>query len=388
MDRVLAVRKQVLEACRPLGDPERLGLEAARGRFLAEHLFARRAVPFETCSAMDGFAVRAAGVAPGQRLLVRATTFAGQPAAGELGRDEAVRVLTGAPLPPGADAVVRDELAKREGDAVFFASAPGAGENVRQRGEDIPEGELALPAGTRLGTRQLALCAATGATSVLVGRSPAVALVVTGDEVASGLLPDSNGVALRATLSSLGARVSARKVPDDLDLLTRTLEEELSRADLLVTVGGASVGDRDHVPDALVACGAELRVRGVPMKPGKPFLHAVARGIPVLGLPGSPSACLVAFEVFGRPAVERLMGSTRVPGLWTQARLACSIDGRAGRARFLWSRLDPDGRVTPLGRDVAQVRGPALANALVCLPSKREAVAAGEWVDILVLEDS
>jgi molybdopterin molybdotransferase len=152
-------------------------------------------------------------------------------------------------------------------------------------------------------------------------------------------------------------------------------------------VGGVSVGERDHVPAALARLGADVRVHGVPMKPGKPFLFALASGKPVLGLPGSPSACLVAFEVFARPALLALAGAARRERPAVPLRLAAPASGKPGRARLLWARVEPGGRARPLGRDSAQVRGPALADALLLVPEGAGDLAEGDVVTAWLLED-
>jgi len=153
----------------------------------------------------------------------------------------------------------------------------------------------------------------------------------------------------------------------------------------VITVGGVSVGLKDLVPEVLGELGAEVRIHGVPMKPGKPFLFALLGGVPVLGLPGSPSACLVALEVFARPALLAVSGAARLTRPEVVARLAEPVAGRAGRARLLWAALEPDGRVRPIGRDAAQVRGPALADALLHLPAGTGELPEGAEVRAWVL---
>jgi len=214
-----------------------------------------------------------------------------------------------------------------------------------------------------------------------------VALVSTGDEVVGLRTPDSNGAALGAALADLGAEVSRRAVGDDLAAVAAALSAALAEADAVLTIGGVSVGRRDHVPAALGLLRGEVRVHGVPMKPGKPFLFATVAGKPFLGLPGSPSACLVAFEVFARPALLRLSGASRVLRRCLTLPLAEPVEGRAGRARFVWGRLDEQGRAAPLGRDAAQVRGPALADLLLHLREGTGSLAAGAPVEAWLLED-
>lgn len=385
MERLLAVRDQLIETVSPLG-AETVALADAAGRFLASPAVARRAAPPATCSAMDGFAVRAADV-PGPVVLpVRQAVFAGgRPS--PLLPGEAARIFTGAALPVGADAVVREEVVKVHADRAEFRHAARPGENVRPAGEDVQAGAEALGAGARLGARQLALLAAVGVEAVEVVRRPRVLVVSTGDEVTGAAIPDSNGLALAGLCAAIGLDVERATAPDDLARLQATLAAGLARADAVVTIGGVSVGARDLVPDALLACGAEIAVHGVPMKPGKPFLFARHGAKPVLGLPGSPSACLVAFEVFGRPALLALAGAARRLRPVLRLRLAEPVSGRPGRARLVWARLEPDGRACPVGRDAAQVRGPALADLLLVLGADAGDLAEGSEVTAWLLAD-
>ena len=212
-----------------------------------------------------------------------------------------------------------------------------------------------------------------------------VALLTTGDEIVRGRTPDSNGAALAGLLAADGIRVRRGAVGDEPGALREALTRALADADAVVTVGGVSVGERDLVPGVLASLGAEVRVHGVPMKPGKPFLFALAAGKPVFGLPGSPSACLVAHEVFVRPALLRMAGAARPERLRAWLPVAERCEGRPGRARFLWAAVEPDGRVRPVGRDAAQIRGPALAGALVRIDEGRGTVEEGERVETWLL---
>lgn len=386
MERILSIRDDVLRAMDPLSGEE-VTLADARGRYLASEVFARLASPPYACSAMDGFAVRAGEAGNGSSLRVVETLFAGDEASRPLGPGEAARIFTGAPLPEGADAVVMQEVVRVDGGAALIEQAVRAGENVRRAGEDLAAGALALPAGRRLGARQLALLAAVGAERIRVHRRPRVTVVATGDEIVRGRVPDSNGLAVAAVLRAVGAEVTLGAVGDRLDRVVATLREALAVADAVVTIGGVSVGDRDHVPAAVAQLGAETRVHGVPMKPGKPFLFALAGAKPILGLPGSPSACLVALEVFARPAILRLAGAARTTRRTVTLSLAAPLTNKPGRAHFVWACTGPGEAVTPLGRDSAQVRGPALADALIRIPEASADLPAGAEVEAWLLDD-
>lgn len=386
MDRIQRIRAEVVAAIAPV-DAEDVEAASARGRYLAAPARARVAAPPATCSAMDGYAVRAADVIGPVALPVAQTVFAGDLPAAPLRPGEAARIFTGAPLPEGADAVVREEAVKAEDGRARFTAPARPWENVRRAGEDVPAGGVALEAGARVGPRQAALLAAVGVERVAARRRARVAVVSTGDEVVSGRTPDSNGVAIAALVEALGAEAVRSRVGDRLDDVAGALEAALRTCDAVLTVGGVSIGERDHVPAALARLGAEVRVHGVPMKPGKPFLFALRAGRAVLGLPGSPSACLVAFEVFARPALLALAGAARRDRPALRLPLAEPAAGKPGRARLLWARVEPDGRVRPLGRDAAQVRGPALADALVYVPEGEADLAAGAEVETWLLGD-
>lgn len=387
MHEIEAARGIVEAALRPPGR-ETVALAAAAGRYLAAPVVAERPVPPYACSAMDGWAVRAAEAAGGAGLRAGPSIYAGDPPGRGLATGTAARVFTGAPIPAGADAVVLQEAARAEGGRVSFARAPAVGENVRRKGEDVEEGGTALEAGTRLGPRQLGLCAALGAREVSVARRPCVAIVTTGDEVVRGLVEDSNRAALAADLAALGCEVTSRSSGDDAEQIVLALEGALSKADVVLTTAGVSVGEKDLVPQALERLGAEVLVHGVAMKPGKPFLFARVGGKPVFGLPGSPSACLVAYEVLARPFVLGLCGASARRRRVLALPAAEPLEGRPGRARFLWARLTADGRAKPLGRDAAQLRGPALAQVLIALPSSAGPLPEGAPVPVWLLEEA
>jgi len=384
VDAITGLRDAVTAAVRRT-PAEGVRLDQAAGRWLAAPVRAARPAPSTTCSAMDGYAVRAQDTEGPAPLSVRATLFAGQTASQALAPGEAARIYTGAPLPPGADSVVRSEAAREVDGRVAFSTPARPGENVRRAGEDVAAGGLALPRGVRLGARQRALLRAVGAEVVEVHRRPRVRILSTGDEIASGQTPDSNGLAVAGACERAGAEVSVARVADVRAELRAALAGAPAAADLVITVGGVSVGLKDLVPEVLGELGAEVRIHGVPMKPGKPFLFALLGGAPVLGLPGSPSACLVAFEVFARPALLAASGAARLTRPEIVARLAEPVAGRAGRARLLWAALEPDGRVRPVGRDAAQVRGPALADALLHLPAGTGELPEGAEVRAWVL---
>ena len=383
MERLLEIRDRLLRGLVRLPS-EAAALEGSAGRILAATAVARRAAPPFACSAMDGYALRA-GEGASATLPVAQIVYAGD-APRPLAPGEAARIFTGGQVPEGADAVIQSELADEQGGRVTFKRIPRVGENIRRVGEDVEAGGEALPAGALLGPRQLALLAAVGAEALELVRRPRVTVLSTGDEVLAGRTPDSNGVAVAGLCRAAGAEVERATVPDRLDAVAAALEAAAGRSDLVVTIGGVSVGDRDLVPGALARLGAEVRVHGVPMKPGKPFLFARLGAAWVAGLPGSPSACLAAFEVFARPALLTLAGAAWPFRPMLRLRLAEAVPGRAGRARLVWAALEPDGRARLLGRDTAQIRGPALADLLLLVPAAAGDLAEGAEVGAWLLD--
>jgi molybdopterin molybdotransferase len=383
MARLEETRRRVVEAVSPLPAEVVRRLEAG-GRWLSEPVRARVAAPPVACSAMDGFALHSDDLGAAQVLRVTATVYAGDPVPPPLRAGEAVRIYTGAPVPENAAAVVPQEAARVDGDRVEVSGAT-RGAHIRPAGEDVLAGQVALDAGRRVNARALGLLAAVGVEELRVVRAPRVAVISTGDELVRGRTPDSNGPTLVALARELGAQVTPVAVGDDLDEVERAIRSAAAAHDAVLTVGGVSVGVKDLVPAALERAGAAVHVHGVPMKPGKPFLFATLGACAVFGLPGSPSACLVAFEVFARPALLRMCGAARPYRSAVKVPLGETLEGRAGRDRFVWARLD-DGRVWPLGKDSAQIRGPALADVLLRVPADTGDVAAGELGEAWLLE--
>src|SRR5512137_781352 len=246
VDRLEPHRRKVIEAIEPI-ESEPVALSLAGGRVLSRAALARRAAPPFDCSAMDGYAVRHADVPAPTELALRQVLYAGDSPGSAIGAGEAARIFTGAPLPPGADAVVREESAELRGDRVFLRHEARPGENVRSAGEDVAEGGEALPAGVRIGPRQLALLEAVGCQTLETHRRPRIALLSTGDEVVRGRTPDSNGAALEGLLGELGVDVWRGAVADEPAEVRAALADAVSRADAVVTIGGVSVGEKDLV---------------------------------------------------------------------------------------------------------------------------------------------
>lgn len=298
---------------------ESVPLAEAVGRVLTTDLRARADLPGFDNSAMDGYAIRAADCALGisRPLKVVAIARAGLRSRFRVARGSAVKIMTGAPLPPGTDAVVMKEFTVPAPDGTIrILRVPRRGDHIRPRGEDVRRGARLLRKGARLRPYEIALLAAQGVARVPVVRRPRVAILATGDELmsasgrlAAGKIRNSNGPASAAALSRWGARVVlSRVVRDDPAALRRAVRAALSRADLLLVTGGVSVGDFDHTQAVRRSIGAHIVFWKVAMKPGKPLLLGLYRGKPIFGLPGNPVAVMVCLEEFVRPALETLQG--------------------------------------------------------------------------------
>lgn len=384
---------------RPAGQ-ERVSLSEAAGRVLAAPV--RSDVdwpPFDT-SAMDGYAVRLADVpAAGASAAERpGVVGAGDAPPAPISPGETVRVMTGAPIPPGTEAVVPVEQAQRRDGRVTFSAAPGPGAHLRRRAESVAAGATLLTPGLRLTARDVALAALAGAEPVPVFRKPRVGIAVTGNELVDvsqkpgpGQLRDSNGPMLAALCRARGIapRLSTR-VRDDAEGLARLFGgAALDDLDILLTSGGVSAGDFDLVPAEAARQGFELLFHRVAMRPGKPIALGRRRGLLWVGLPGNPVSASVGFHLFVRRALDRLEGLCRPGPERVTARL--SREARSG-AREAWrdavlSAERGENRVELLrtagSHDIA---AHARANALVCIPAGAGALPAGAEVECVLLE--
>jgi molybdopterin molybdotransferase len=398
---VADAQRLVLERARPL-DAERVPIERAWGRVLAEAAAATVDLPPFPSSAMDGFAVRAADTETAPLVLpVVGEVSAGHPAAGPLSPGRAVRISTGGVVPEGADAVVPIELVEETDGGIALSRAVPRGANVRDRGGDVRAGETVLDAGARLGPAQVAGLAAAGVSEVRCAKRPRVAIVVTGGELrrpgeplAPGEIYESNGLLLAAALQGAGA-VPAQLgvVADERDELERTLERALLGFDMVVTSGGASVGSHDLVRVAQRELHVEELFWGVAVKPGKPVAFGVRRGHLVFTLPGNPVSVLVTFELFVRPAVNALLGLRDPLPRLEPGRLAAPVRRNAHRHEFVRAvarRAEPsDGAAAVLeplaARESHMIAGAARANALVSVEPGEGEIAAGSVVPFLPL---
>ncbi|HEY2480951.1 MAG TPA: gephyrin-like molybdotransferase Glp [Caulobacteraceae bacterium] len=389
---VEAARARMLAKVAPL-PVEEAPLDESLGRVLAADITASRDQPPFAASAMDGWAVRAADT-PG-RLTIVGESAAGRGFAGELGPGQAVRIFTGAPVPAGADAVVIQEDAGREGEAVVVPKVSDP-RHIRPAGLDFSAGERLLTAGARLDPWHLALAAAAGRPSLPVFARPRVAILATGEEIAApgaavgpDQIYDSGTTTLAALVRSWGGQaLTLPRVGDDAAAIAAAVQG--AACDLLVTLGGASVGDHDLVKPALERLGLVLAVESVAVRPGKPtWFGVLGDGRPVLGLPGNPASAMVCAELFLRPLLSALQGTDPALPI-IAARSALTLGANGEREAWMRARLafGASGEITatPLtDQDSSLITVFAAADALLRRPPRAPAIAAGDPVEILPL---
>ncbi len=391
-------RARLLAALDPIGAAEQVSLEAAAGRVLAGDIRARRTQPPCDLSAMDGYAIRADEARPGARLAVIGVSAAGHPFPGRVEAGEAVRIYTGAALPAGADAILIQEDARREEQTVVVEAPVARGRHIRRAGGDFRNGETVLTAGTRLAVRHLALAAAADHATLPVVRRPRVKIYATGDELyppggaeASHAIVDSNGPALAAMLRTAGAEITDRAILPDDETAIRHLAAAAGEADLVVTIGGVSVGDRDLVRRLLPEHGFRTDFWRIAIKPGKPLLFGHIGGTPLIGLPGNPVSALVTACLFVVPALLRLQGvpaAECAPRSW-RARLAEDLPANGSRRTYLRGVTRWAGGTAMVGplpvQDSAHLSSLARADVLIRREPHAPPAAAGEMVAVLPL---
>lgn len=385
---------RLLALIAPLG-AEQVPLSSGYGRVLAADVAARLTQPPFDASAMDGYACRAADVAaPPARLYVTGAIQAGAASPGRIAPGEARRIFTGAPLPEGADCVVIQENAEREGDFILVRKTSSGGDHVVPAGQDFREGETGLRPGRILTIRDIALAAAMNHPWLSVRRRPRVAILPTGDELVMpgevpgpGRIVSSNGSALAALVAAFGGEPILLGIVRDEAGALRAAAAGAEGADLLVTTGGASVGDHDLIENALLGHGLTLDIHKVAMRPGKPVMIGRYHGVPMIGLPGNPVSALVCALLFLKPALERLQGLEPRQDEAT-ARLAVPLPACDRRQAYLRARLHAgaDGtlEVTPFRKQGSAMLGLlAEAHCLVVRPPLAPAAERGREVPIL-----
>ena len=388
---VAEAQARLLALATPL-PAETVVLADAAGRWSAEDVFARRTQPAADLSAMDGYAVRFADMPGPWRVSGEATP--GREPSAAVGAGEAMRIFTGAPLPPGADSILIQEDAARDGERLTLTGGGPAvlGQHVRRAGSDFAAGALLITRGERLTPARIGLAAIGGHGMLAVARRPRVALISTGDELVPpgeptpGVrLPSSNAPMLAAQLGPTPAIVEDRGiVPDDADALARAFDSARS-ADIIVTSGGASVGDHDLVKPVLERLGARLDFWKVAMRPGKPLLAGRLGDAIVLGLPGNPVSAFVTAELFLKPLIAAFGGAARPIPEPLDAILAADVPEGGDRAEYLRARLE-NGRVHPiLSRDSAMLAVLASANALLVRDALAPPARVGDPAKVIPL---
>jgi len=395
-------QERVLARFGPLA-PERVPVLDGLGRVLAEDIVADMDVPPLDNSAMDGYAVRSDDIGGASRdrparLRVVAELAAGRVGERGVGRGEAARIMTGAPLPPGADTVVRFEETRWGEDFVEILNSVPRGRNVRRAGEDVRKGRVVLPQGTVLRPQEIGMLASLGRPEALVIRRPRVGILATGDEIVGitdevgpGQIRNINGYSTAAqVLKHGGLPVLLGCAPDRAAELAAKLQEGIAaRVDLFVTSGGVSVGDYDLVKDVLATAGL-IEFWAINMQPGRPMAFGTIGGTPLLGLPGNPVAAMVSFELFARPAIRKMLGYPDWEWRSVEARLRTTIERNDAYRHYLRVRLRPgqDGLEAELTGDQGSgiLRSLVLADGLAVIPEASGPLAAGTRVRVLVLD--
>jgi len=388
-------RSIILESVAPVGT-ERVETGRAMGRTLAEDVAAPWPLPFCDNSAMDGYAVRAADCSGAARLKVTGYLPAGGTGSAVVTPGCAVKIMTGAPIPAGCDAVIpSEETEEGDGDVVFVKGRVTARQHIRFRAEDVREGDVVLQGGTPLRPAEISMLASLGKAFVPVYRKVRVAVLSTGDELielgeapSPGTIINSNSLAIAAAVREAGAEAVLLGIArDDMESHANKISEGL-KADALITTAGVSAGDRDLVREVLGELGVVSRFWRVDIKPGGPTAFGTKDGKPVFSLPGNPVSALITFEVFVRPALLRMMGRTRVVRPLVKGTLVGEARKKPGKVHFLRVGIEVRGGeyfATSAGdQNTGILRTMVLADALAVLPADRTSFAAGEKVDLLL----
>jgi len=389
---------QILHDAPKLGS-ERVAFESCVGRILAEDLFATTPMPLFDYSAMDGYAFAFADLPTGngRRLLVEGISRPGALPLENVAMGTACRIFTGAPIPPAADTVIAQEDVALEEGAIVFSRAVKRGQHVRRKGEDLETGAMAIARGQRLATKHLGLCAALDRSFIAVAQKPRVTILTTGDELRKvgtaafpGSVVDGNGPMIGSLVTDCGGIPRHVHARDTLDAVRDGVRRALEDTDVLLTIGGISVGSHDHVREALEAEGVILDFWKVAMKPGKPLAYGRKGDIRVLGLPGNPAAAFVTATLFAAPLLRAMQGDAAARHRWLVARAKHEIVLPEGRVEFARAKLDVDDAgwpwVTLFGQQASGSNvGISRAEALAWLPGRGGRIEVGEAVRVLPL---
>ena len=381
---------------------EKVSLDQALGRVMAEDVVSRINNPPLDNSAMDGYAVIAGDIQSATpenpvKLEMVEEIAAGYTAKGTLKPGQTMRIMTGAPIPPGADAVLMQEDTQKDGDSILCLDRADVEENIRRAGEDIKIGESVLKKGTTLSPAHIGMLAVIGRSQIAVGQRPTVAILSTGDEILEldetpegPQIFNSNGHMLAAQIKSAGG------IPVYLGIAKDTEEDLMEKfawalkADIVVSSGGVSVGDYDLVKSTLQKMGQDMLFWKVAMKPGKPLAFGRIRKTPIFGLPGNPVSSFVSFEQFVRPSLRKVLGCSDLSHKTVQAKLTRTIYKKPGRLHFLSSIVswaNGEYTVTPAGEQGSGIlKSAANANGLLIFPLEAEEIKQGQEVAVQLLE--
>lgn len=393
--------KRILEAIPAPRKSRRVKLRKSLGRVLSKDILAPCNVPNHTNSAMDGYAFNSADLDPEglAELKIVGTAYAGKPFNGEIGQNEAVKIMTGAVMPAGTDSVVMQEYVALTDEKMRILKSARTGQNVRQAGEDIQQGSVVLSAGRRVGAADLGLLASLGMSKVKVYRKPRVAFFSNGDEIrqvgepiSKGELYDSNRHTLFAMLKNAGVRgIDLGVVGDDYDEIKKIIKKGDKKADMVITSAGASVGEADYIYDILHDLG-EVNLWKIAVKPGRPLAFGKLKHSVFFGLPGNPVSVMTSFASCVKPALEKMAGQTRSTPLRLRAKTTSDIRKRPGRSEFQRALAYNDAQ-GDLCVDVRKYQGSGVlssmaeGNCFVFLELDSSGASAGELVDILLFSE-
>ncbi|MCC6477496.1 molybdopterin molybdotransferase MoeA [bacterium] len=382
-------------------ETEEVALEQARGRHLAEDIFAPIDSPRFDNSAVDGYAVKIEDVRDAREDKPVVLRIAGEVRAGdktlELEPVCAISIFTGAPVHASHEAIVMKEFCRREGDNVHVLQPVKLGENIRRAGEEYRKGDRILQSGIEITSRTLGVLASIGTANVHVHKLPRVSLIVSGnelvdrgDELLDGQIYDSNSIALRALLGEWGlCDVKLMRCSDTLEEITSEIETAARTSDVIVTVGGASVGDYDFVKEAAVKAGFSIHHDKVAIKPGKPNLFGAKNNTLFFGLPGNPVSAFVSLLLFVKPALRKMMGARDPANKFLNAILASDLRKKAGRLEFVRVKVEASDEglvaIPVKGQDSHMMLGLAKADGLLLFDRERDTLKVGEICRVILL---
>jgi molybdopterin molybdotransferase len=388
--------RHIGDSISPITDQESVGVYSALGRITAEDVISTVNVPNHTNSAMDGYALNSTDLpeTDSKNFVLVGASFAGKAYQGRVERDQCVRIMTGAVMPEGTDTVVIQEQVEHDGDIVAIPAGDRAGANVRYAGEDLKVGDIAIPAGIRLGASHLGLAASLGMKNIAVIRRPKVAYFSNGDELRAvgtpleiGEVYDSNRYTLHAMLSELGVdQIDLGIIKDDPAAISAALKAAAKDADMIITTAGASVGDADYVKQTLAELG-QVNFWKVAIKPGRPMSFGRLDDSLFFGLPGNPVSVMVTFQIFVKPAVQILSGEKFIVPLILKVKTLTDLKKRPGRMEYQRGILTLDENGETVVRSSGEqgsgiLSSMRLANCYIILPDDSEGAKAGDWVKV------